>query len=208
MLEQFGERWDAERRLDHVQRMRTAAGTMKRMLEDVLMIGRAEAGVLRASPSPIRLDEFCKHLVETLEHSTKKSHAIRYTFLGDPDVTMDERLLQHVLGNLLGNAVKYSAPGSELRFDVRTTAEECRFTVEDRGMGIPSEEIPKLFMSFSRASNAQHLPGTGLGLAVVKRALDVQRGTITVESELAHGTTFKVTIPRRLTSVETTLTPP
>ena len=208
LLASFGERWDAEHRLDHVERIRKAAGTMERMLEDVLTIGRAEAGVLRPSPSPIRLDEFCRALVETLEHSTNRSHALRYTFLGDPDVTMDERLLQHVLGNLLGNAVKYSAPGTEIRFAVRTTAEECLFSVHDQGLGIPAEEIPTLFTSFSRASNAQHLPGTGLGLAVVKRALDVQKGTITVESELGRGTTFHVSIPRRLATLETTLTPP
>ena len=208
LLESFGERWDAERRLDHVQRVRQAAGTMQRMLEDVLMIGRAEAGGLRPSPSPIRLDEFCRRLVEALEHSTKKSHVIRYTFLGDPDVTMDERLLQHVLGNLLGNAVKYSTPGSEIHFGVRTTADECFFSVQDHGLGIPPEEMPKLFTSFSRATNAQHLPGTGLGLAVVKRALDVQQGTVTVESELGRGTTFHVAIPRRLATADITLTPP
>jgi signal transduction histidine kinase len=207
LLESFGERWDAERRLDHVQRMRKAAATMQRMLEDVLMIGRAEAGVLRPSPSPIRLDEFCKRLVETVEHSTNKSHAIHYTFLGDPEVTMDDRLLQHVLGNLLGNAVKYSTPGSEIRFAVRTTTEECLFSVQDHGLGIPAEEMPKLFTSFSRAANAQHLPGTGLGLAVVKRALDVQQGTIAVESELGHGTTFRVVIPRSVANADITLTP-
>jgi signal transduction histidine kinase len=207
LLQQFGERWDAERRLDHVQRVRVAAGSMQRMLEDVLMIGRAEAGRLRALPSPIRLDEFCRHLVETLEHSTKKSHQIRYTFLGDPDVTMDERLLQHVLGNLLGNAMKYSAVGSEIHFDVRTSGEECHFSVADRGIGIPPAELPTLFMSFSRASNAKHLPGTGLGLAVVKRALEVQHGSIEVTSELGQGTSFLVRIPRRLAQVDTTLTP-
>jgi signal transduction histidine kinase len=206
LLQQFGGRWEDERRKDHLERIRLAAGTMERMLEDVLMIGKAEAGVLRASPSPIRLDEFCKRLVETLEHSSQKSHAIRYTFLGDPDVTMDERLLQHVLGNLLGNALKYSAAGSEVRFDVRTNGTECQFSVKDQGIGIPTEELPQLFMSFSRASNAKNLPGSGLGLAVVKKALDVQHGTIEVQSELAHGSTFLVTIPRRLANVDTTLT--
>jgi len=162
--------------------------------------------VLRASPSPIRLDEFCKRLVETLEHATQKSHAIRYTFLGDPDVTMDERLLQHVLGNLLGNAVKYSAPGSEVRFDVRTNREECQFSVRDQGIGIPADELPALFMSFSRASNAKSVSGSGLGLAVVRKALDVQHGSIEVETELGRGSAFTVKIPRRLANVDTTLT--
>lgn len=206
LLQSFGGHWDAERRVEHLARIRLAAGTMQRMLEDVLVIGRAEAGVLRASPSPIRLDEFCKRLVETLEHSSKQSHAIHYTFLGDPDVTLDERLLQHVLGNLLGNAIKYSAPGSDVRFDVRTSGEECQFAVKDAGIGIPAADLPKLFMSFSRASNAENVAGTGLGLAVVKKALDVQHGSIRVESELGRGTAFFVTIPRRLTNIDTTLT--
>ncbi len=207
LLQSFGAHWDSERRVDHLERIRLAAGTMQRMLEDVLVIGRAEAGGLRASPSPIRLDEFCKRLVETLEHSSKKSHEIRYTFLGDPDVTMDERLLQHVLGNLLSNALKYSPPGSEVRFDVRTSGDECQFSVKDAGIGIPSADLPKLFMSFSRASNTENVPGSGLGLAVVKKALDVQHGTIKVESELGRGTLFQVTIPRRLGNIDTTLTP-
>jgi signal transduction histidine kinase len=172
----------------------------------VLVIGRAEAGVLRASPSPIRLDEFCKRLVETLEHSSKQSHAIHYTFLGDPDVTLDERLLQHVLGNLLANAIKYSAPGSDVRFDVRTSGEECQFVVKDAGIGIPLADLPRLFMSFSRGSNTENVAGTGLGLAVVKKALDVQHGSIRVETELGRGTAFFVTIPRRLTNIDTTLT--
>jgi signal transduction histidine kinase len=207
LLQSFGGHWDAERRLDHLERIRLAAGTMQRMLEDVLVIGRAEAGVLRASPSPIRLDEFCKRLVETLEHSSGRSHAINYTFLGDPDVTMDERLLQHVLGNLLGNAMKYSAHGSEVRFDVRTSGDECQFAVNDAGIGIPAADLPKLFMSFSRGSNAENIPGSGLGLAVVKKALDVQHGSISVKSELGRGTAFLVKIPRRLTNMDTTLTP-
>lgn len=207
MLQSFGNHWESERRVDHLERIRLAAGTMQRMLEDVLVIGRAEAGGLRASPSPIRLDEFCKRLVETLEHSSNKSHAIRYTFLGDPDATLDERLLQHVLGNLLSNALKYSPPGSEVRFDVRTSGDECQFSVKDAGIGIPQADLPRLFMSFSRASNAENVPGTGLGLAVVKKALDVQQGTIKVESELGRGTLFQVKIPRRLGNIDTTLTP-
>jgi signal transduction histidine kinase len=206
LLQSFGGHWDSERRVEHLARIRLAAGTMQRMLEDVLVIGRAEAGVLRPSPSPIRLDEFCKRLVETLEHSSKKSHAIHYTFLGDPDVTLDERLLQHVLGNLLGNAVKYSSPGSDVHFDVRTNGEECQFAVKDEGIGIPAADLPRLFMSFSRGSNTENVPGTGLGLAVVKKALDVQEGSIRVESELGRGTAFFVTIPRRVTNIDTTLT--
>ena len=196
LLENYSDRWDVERRMDHLERIRSAARSMNRMLEDILLIGRAEAGVLRASPAQMNLEEFCRHLVESLEHSSERSHSIRYGFSGDPQVTLDERLLSEVVGNLLSNALKYSPPGSQVDFDVLAGDEQCRFTVEDRGIGIPECDIPRLFESFFRASNADQIKGSGLGLAVVRKALDVQNGSVEVESRPGRGTKFVVHVPR------------
>lgn len=198
LLENYSDRWDAERRRDHLERIRSAAGSMDRMLDDILLIGRAEAGVLRASPAQLNLEEFCRHLVESLEHSSARSHCIRYSFTGDPEVTLDERLLSEVVGNLLSNALKYSPPGSRVDFEVVASDERCRFAVKDQGIGIPEADIPRLFESFFRASNADQIKGSGLGLAVVKKALDVQNGTIEVESRLGQWTNFVVLVPRNL----------
>lgn len=198
LLESYSDRWDTERRMDHLARIRSAAGSMWRMLDDILIIGRAEAGVLRASPNQLDLDQFCRRLVESLEHSSARSHCIRYRFNGDPSVTLDERLLSEVVGNLLGNALKYSPPGSEVSFDVVSSDDTCSFTVRDRGIGIPADEVPRLFESFYRGSNADQIRGSGLGLAVVKKALEVQNGTIEVESQLGRGTKFVARIPRNL----------
>ena len=206
LLQSYGERWDAERRGDHLGRIRSAASNMNRMLEDILVIGRAEAGVLRPAPAPLRLDDFCKHLVESLDHASAQSHSIQYRFSGEPVVALDERLLSHVLGNLLSNAIKYSPPGSEVRFEIEAANGICRFLIQDRGIGIPSEDQARLFESFYRASNVEHLKGSGLGLAVVKRSLDVQSGTIEVESEVGRGTSFAVTIPRQ--TLQSQHTPP
>jgi len=198
LLENYSDRWDAERRSDHLERIRSAAGSMDRMLDDILLIGRAEAGVLRASPAQLNLDEFCRNLVESLEHSSGRSHSIRYSFSGDPQVTLDERLLSEVVGNLLSNALKYSPTGSQVDFDVDANDEQCKFAVEDRGIGIPEADIPRLFVSFFRAGNANQIKGSGLGLAVVQKALDVQNGTIEVQSRLGQGTKFVVLVPRDL----------
>ena len=198
LLENYSERWEAERRMDHLERIRSAARSMDRMLDDILIIGRAEAGVLRPSPAQMNLEEFCRHLVESLEHSSARSHCIRYSFSGDPEVTLDERLLSEVVGNLLSNALKYSPPGSQVHFDVVANDEQCRFEVKDEGIGIPEADIPRLFQSFFRASNADQIKGSGLGLAVVKKALDVQNGKIEVQSRLGHGTKFVVYVPRDL----------
>ncbi|HYQ46015.1 MAG TPA: DAHL domain-containing protein [Polyangiaceae bacterium] len=198
LLENYSERWDAERRRDHLERIRSAAGSMDRLLDDILLIGRAEAGVLRASPAQLNLDEVCRQLVESLEYSSARSHDIRYDFSGDPNVTLDERLLSELVGNLLSNALKYSPPGSQVDFDVVASDQQCRFTVEDRGIGIPQEDVAHLFESFFRASNADQIKGSGLGLAVVKKAVEVQNGTVEVESRLGQGTKFVVHVPREL----------
>ena len=198
LLENYSDRWDAERRMDHLERIRSAANSMDRMLDDILLIGRAEAGMLRASPTHLNLQEFCRHFVESLEHSSARSHCIRYRFSGDPEVALDERLLSEVVGNLLSNALKYSAPGSQVDFDVVASDEHCRFTVQDQGVGIPEADVPRVFDSFFRGSNADQIKGSGLGLAVVKKALDVQNGTVEVESRLGLGSKFVVLVPRDL----------
>ena len=198
LLESYGDRWERERRQDHWDRIGSAARSMRRMLDDILIIGRAEAGVLRASPTQMNLDEFNRRLVECLEHSSARSHCIAYTFEGDPRVTLDERLLSEVVGNLLSNALKYSAPGSQVSFSVVAQRELCRFSIEDQGIGIPDADLPQLFENFFRASNVDQIEGSGLGLAVVKKALDVQGGTITVKSKLGQGTQFVVQVPRNL----------
>jgi signal transduction histidine kinase len=198
LLENYSDRWEPERRMDHLERIRAAAGSMGRMLDDILIIGRAEAGVLRASPAQLNLEEFCRNLVESLEHSSARSHCIRFTFEGDPRVTLDERLLSEVVGNLLSNALKYSPPGSQVQFDVVASDDQCRFSVKDQGIGIPEADLPRLFDSFFRAGNADQIKGSGLGLAVVKKALDVQQGTIEVESRLGRGSKFVVHVPRDL----------
>ena len=195
LLEIYGERWEPERRMDHLERIRSAAKSMDRMLDDILLIGRAEAGVLGAAPVLLNLDEFCRHLLESLEHSSARSHCIRYRFSGDPEVTLDERLLSEVVGNLLSNALKYSAPGSRVDFEVEAGAGQCKLAVRDHGIGIPEADIPRLFESFFRASNADQIKGSGLGLAVVKKALDVQNGTVEVQSQLGQGTKFVVLVP-------------
>lgn len=106
------------------------------------------------------------------------------------------RALSEVVGNLLGNALKYSSQGSQIDFEVAVGDEHCSFIVRDRGIGIPDADVPRLFQSFFRASNAQQIKGSGLGLAVVKKAVEVQHGTVEVETRLGHGTTFVVRVPR------------
>jgi signal transduction histidine kinase len=194
MLAAYGERWDADRRLTHFERISAAASQMMEMLDELLLIGRAEMGVLSAAPGELDLREFCEDLIESLARA-HQCRPIELSFAGERPVLLDRRLLTHVLGNLLENALKYSEPSEPVVLRVRHEAHEVRFEVSDRGVGIAAADLPNLFQSFYRGQNVGDVAGTGLGLAVVKRALDVQGGSIDVQSEAGRGTTIAVCIP-------------
>lgn len=198
LLDAYGERWEPERKGRHLSQIRGAAQRMSRMLDEILLIGRAEAGVLRATPSPIDLREFCRDLVETLSTALGAEGRIVYQYQGDSDVVLDGDLLTRVLSNLVENALKYSAPETKVTLSVSTSERTSTFSVRDRGMGIPKQDLPNLFFSFHRGENVGHVRGSGLGLAVVRRALDVQGGSIEVESRVGGGSAFLVILPRRL----------
>jgi signal transduction histidine kinase len=104
----------------------------------------------------------------------------------------DEGLLRHVFTNLLSNAVKYSPEGSQVHFSIHREGTEAVFEVRDHGIGIPAEDQKRLFQAFHRASNVGGIAGTGLGLVIVKRCVDLHGGTISIESEPRCGTTFIV----------------
>lgn len=111
----------------------------------------------------------------------------------------DEGDLQKLLSNLLSNAVKYTPPGGRVTLKVEEGEREVIIEVADTGIGIPKEDMPKLFKEFFRAENARKMAehGTGLGLAIVKRIVDEHGGTISVESELGKGTRFLIRLPHR-----------
>jgi len=107
----------------------------------------------------------------------------------------DETLLTQVLGQLLANAVKFTPEGRRIEFTGEREGSEAVFRVADQGIGIPEEDMPKLFKPFGRASNAAEIPGSGLGLLIVKRCLEQHGGSIHVDSALGQGTTFTVRLP-------------
>jgi signal transduction histidine kinase len=108
---------------------------------------------------------------------------------------MDEKLLLHILINLLTNAIKYSPKNTTVHFGCYCEEKEVTFEVQDEGIGIPPEDQQRLFESFHRAKNVGNIPGTGLGLAIVQKSVELHGGKITLESEVGVGTTFRVTLP-------------
>jgi signal transduction histidine kinase len=110
-------------------------------------------------------------------------------------VHVDERLLRHIFTNVLTNAVKYSDPGKAVQFEIKCAGENIVCLVRDHGIGIPEADREWLFNAFHRGCNVGDRPGTGLGLVIVKRCVDLHGGKIKVESKLGKGTAVTMTLP-------------
>ena len=152
--------------------------------------------MLEFKPAPTDLSAFCEDLAEEMRRTAGKAHQLDYSYEGARNtVNVDEKLLRHVLVNLISNAFKYSPEGGPVAFQVRVGNGEAAFEVVDRGIGIPSEDQPRLFETFHRARNVGSISGTGLGLAIVKKSLDLHGGSISFDSAPGKGTRFEVTIP-------------
>lgn len=195
LLEHYSHKWSEEKKLTHFQRIQAAVKHMTQLLNDVLLIGKAEAGKLEFKPTPLDLAQFCRELVEEVALTASNYKIAFQTQLQTITACMDEKLLRQILNNLLSNAIKYSPEGSTVRFDLLCEPEAAIFRVQDQGIGIPQSDQAQLFNSFHRASNVGNISGTGLGLAIVKKSVDLQRGKIAVESQVGVGTTFIVTLP-------------
>lgn len=192
------EKLSSERQQVHLDRICSGVEQMTRMVQDVLILSEAEAGKLQFAPTQVDLVQLCHSLIADLQVADSNEHSLVFTPSGECDaqrLRLDEKLVRYILSNLLTNAMKYSPKGSTVQFDLTCHPDQVVFRVQDQGIGIPPEHIPRLFESFYRASNVGAIQGTGLGLAIVKQCVDLHGGKIGVDSVVGEGTTFTVMLP-------------
>ena len=196
LLEQFGDRASEEKKHLYLNRIQIATKRMTQLLDDVLLIGKAEAGKLEFNPAPLLLGKFCSELVEEMQMITNDKHSIIFIDrVQQTTANADDKLLRYILSNLLANAIKYSPKGGNIDFILSIEVEKAIFHIQDRGIGIPPQDTEQLFNSFHRGSNVENISGTGLGMSIVKQCVDLHGGEISVKSEIGIGTTFVVTLP-------------
>ncbi|MCS6808998.1 MAG: PAS domain-containing sensor histidine kinase [Bacteroidota bacterium] len=184
-----------EKQSSHIERIIASVSHIEYMLHDILTIARGEAGKTYANFAPVHLQALCEDVIHNLSSTSGSEGRVifRYhTTTTEPPI-LDEKLVRSILTNLLSNAIKYSDA------DVECTV-ECSHTgvliqVSDSGIGIPEEDQKYMFEPFHRGQNAVHIQGTGLGMSVVKYAVDAHGGTIRLTSRQNVGTTFTVRLP-------------
>lgn len=185
-----------EKRLRNVRRIQSSARLMTKLLTDILTLTRAEAGKLDYKPEWIDVESFCLNLIEDMQFAAETAFQIKLVNCGEnTHAYLDEKLLYSILSNLLSNAIKYSPNGGEIEVVFHSESDRVMFEVKDTGIGIPPEDLPTLYEPFQRSHNVGKIVGNGLGLAVVKKCVDLHQGQIQVESEPGKGTVFTVKIP-------------
>ncbi|WP_194269958.1 PAS domain-containing sensor histidine kinase [Candidatus Methylospira mobilis] len=199
LLQHYHDRLPAEERGEILNSIQTAVKRMTAMLDEILIIGKADAGRMEFNPQPMELSTFCNRLLEEFRRAAPGNIRFAYSPPLCREVCMDEKLLRHILSNLLSNAIKYSPHGGTVSFGAACNADAVVFKICDQGIGIPEEDLPHLFESFHRAGNVGNISGTGLGLSIVKRSVERHGGDIEIESRLGLNTTFLVTIPLQQT---------
>ncbi|MGA2247578.1 MAG: HAMP domain-containing sensor histidine kinase [Verrucomicrobiota bacterium] len=185
-----------EERAEQIADIKQSTRHMADLMEDVLVLGRVESGKMGYYPHAIDLTDFCQRVIDELLSATSRRCPLQFV-AGDITAPArgDETILRHILHNLLANGVKYSAPGQPVRLQVERDGDEAVLTVCDRGIGISSEDQKFVFEAFYRGKNVSDRPGSGLGLVVVKRCIELHGGTIELQSTEGAGTTVEVRLP-------------
>lgn len=187
---------DDEKRQKHVSRIKSSVNNLIGILNDFLSLSKLEEGDTKAKPEFFELTSFLEGIVDEMEEVAKsrqeiiieKGHIENTVFL-------DKQILKNIIINLLSNAIKYSDEGKKIFLKTETKNNELVLSVQDQGIGIPEADQQYLFTRFFRAKNAINAQGTGLGLNIVKKYVDIMGGKINFASELNEGTVFIVKLP-------------
>jgi signal transduction histidine kinase len=195
MIERYADKLPVEEHATYLRDIEGAARHMNGLIEQVLTLGRAETGVLECKPCSIDLPELCRDWIRQTEALHAATARIEF-FASDPmpPAMGDRTLLRLIFINLLNNAEKYSPSTSVIHFKLSQEADEAVFVIHDRGPGIPIAEQAHLFTPFHRAANVAHIPGTGLGLMIVRQCVEAHHGSIRLDSD-TNGTVATVRLP-------------
>ena len=196
MMGEFFEQWSPEKRKKYVDRIHRQIDRMSRLLGDVITTSKLDAEHDTPTPAPIDPHRFQREVTDEVCAHLGVDRIVEVDTIGLPDeIAVDPDLLHHILSNLLSNALKYSPDDTPVRVRWKMENHTLKLRVADEGIGIPESDQEHLFRAFFRAGNVGGADGSGLGMTIVKRAVEVYDGSIDVDSRDGDGTTFEVTLP-------------
>lgn len=186
---------DEPKREKHIYTIKKSVKNLTNILNDFLSLDKLDQGKISCAPSEFNLATFINDLAEDFRDTNDKHEIVVEHKDLDLVLFQDKEMLRNVVINLISNAIKYSPQETTVFVRTEKSGSLAKIEIQDQGMGIPAEDQKHLFERFFRAHNVTNLQGTGLGLNIVKRYLDLMNGQITFESKENTGTTFRVTLP-------------
>jgi PAS domain S-box-containing protein len=197
LVQQYKERQEYDKQDKHIGRIKSSVNHLTQILNDFLSLGKLEEGKVDVKTENIDLDIFLQEIREEVQSFLKPGQTVTVSNeQGLHEIISDVRILRNILFNLISNASKYSEAGNVIIISCEKKDSMILFHVKDNGIGIPKEDQKHLFDRFFRASNAGNIQGTGLGLNIVKRYVDLLSGDISFTSEPGEGTVFHIGIPQ------------
>jgi PAS domain S-box-containing protein len=201
ILEKYGENLPEDKKLRNIFRIQESVKRMNQMLNDIIIMGKSDTGKLELKSAPIDLNIFLQNLIDDLlQREGKKSHPkLIVDIQGLPaDANVDAEIIRQGIENILSNAFKFAEPDTEVIFKAYMEKSNIVIKVRDEGIGIPDADKQRLMEPFFKGSNVGNLSGTGLGLTIVKRAIEMHQGKIEIHSQENKGTEVTMTIPYRI----------
>jgi len=180
----------------HTQLVKSSVVELVDLLNDVLLIENFDSGGYQITYNILNLDEHFKELLFKTEIGIGKDHIIEAHIAPEMDsINTDKKLFSQIINNILSNAFKYSEAGKKVRINAHIDQQFFYFSVQDEGIGMDEKTVQMIFDSFYRAKNVTNIEGTGMGLSILKKSVDMLHGEIKVESKINEGSLFKVKIP-------------
>jgi signal transduction histidine kinase len=195
LLSKYQKEDEQEKRDKHIIRIKESVKHLNDILEDFLSLGRLDEGRIAADPAEFDLKGLINEVLSDLKLIMKPAQHFQLNYTGKEFVFADKRLLKNILINVLSNAIKFSGEAMPINIDVKSEGNETEIEVSDKGIGISEEDQKHLFSSFFRATNASNIQGTGLGLHIVKRYIDLMNGRVNLQSRLDEGTIVIIIFP-------------
>lgn len=192
LLAKYTESSEQDKRNKHIQRIKNSVNNLTDILNEFLSIGRIEDGKIEVRNTVFNVKEYLQSLCTEMQSNAKPLQKIEFTHQGEEWITLDPTLLRNITFNLLSNAIKFSNDDGMIRLNAAADTERFVITVTDHGIGISKEDQVHLFERFFRASNVTNIQGTGLGLHIVSKYVELLDGHIQFKSELDEGTSFTI----------------
>jgi len=195
LIDRYKNTEDEPKRTKHIERIKENVAHLNEMLKDLLSLGKLEEGMIKAEADIFNAKDSIKELCTEMQEIVRQGQEINFVYHGENFINTDKKLLRNILINLISNAIKFSPENSTINVIAENENHNLIISISDQGIGISKEDQEQLFERFFRAKNAVNIQGTGLGLHIVQKYVDLLQGNIELQSELEKGSIFTISLP-------------